>query len=310
MRRFSALLFTAFLVGLIAVMTAGAEQSYTDPTGDGGAGTDITTITVRNDLAGVISIQVASASPIVGNHAVAIAIDADKNQATGADGDEAFMYGGPLVGAAFFSCSSAGCTPTNPPGFSAGAAAANVTEFTFNRSAIGNVSSFNFYAVSISIDPPYINFWDAAPSSGYFTYDLVFPQCSNGIDDDSDGKVDSQDLGCSSPTDENEADDPVNIRLGAATAKPALVKAGRVVTISATTTRVETGQALDSGRVLCTASYPKGKKLRAAGSVVGGKAVCRMKAPLAARGKRVRGVMTVTYQTAKATIPFAFRVAR
>jgi hypothetical protein len=310
MRRFFALLSVASLAAFIAVMSAGAEQSYTDPNGDGGPGTDITSITVRNDQAGVISIQIASASPIVGNHAVAVAIDADKNQATGEGGDEAFMYGGPLVGAAFFNCASGSCVPTNPASFSAGAAAANVTEFRFNRSDIGNVTSFNFYAVSISIDPPYINFWDGAPNSGYFTYDLVFPQCSNGIDDDSDGKVDSQDLGCSSPTDENEADDPVNIRLGAATARPALVKAGRVVIISAPTTRVETSQPLDSGRVLCTASYPPGKKLRAAGSIVGGRAVCRIKAPLAARGKRVRGVMTVTYQTAKATIPFAFRVAR
>lgn len=240
MRRFSALLFVALLAGLITVMTAGAEQSYTDPNGDAGAGTDITTITVRNDQSGLISMQVASASPIVGNHAIAVFIDADKNQATGEGGDEAWMYGGPLVGASFFNCSGGSCAPTNPASFSAGPAGPNVTEFRFNRADIGNVSSFNFYAVSISIDPPNIQFWDDAPDSGYFTYDLVFPQCSNGIDDDSDGTVDAQDLGCSSATDDNEADDPVNVKLGAATARPAVVKAGKVVTISASTTRVET----------------------------------------------------------------------
>lgn len=304
MRRFLVVLFTAFVAAFTVVMTAGAEQSYTDPTGDAGPGTDITSVTVRNDQAGLITIQIASASPIVGNHAVAVFIDADKNPATGDDGLEAWMFGGPLVGSAFFSCSSAGCSETNPPGFSASAAAANVTQFTFNRSAIGNSESFNFDAISLSIDPPNVNFWDLA---GTFTYDLVFPQCGNAKDDDGDGKIDSEDLGCSSATDDNEADDPVNVTLGAAKAKPASPKAGSVAVISARTTRVETGQPVESGRVLCTASYP-GKKLKGSGTVVAGNAVCRIKLPAASKGKTVRGVMTLTYKTASATSKFSFRV--
>jgi len=214
------------------------------------------------------------------------------------------MFGGPLVGAAFFSCSSAGCSESNPAGFGARAAAANVTEFAFNRSAIGNSAGFSFDAVSLSIDPPNLNFWDAA---GTFTYDLAFPQCSNGKDDDGDGTVDSQDLGCSSATDENEADDPVNVRLGAAKAKPAAPKAGSVATVSAPTTRVETGKPLESGSVTCAAAYP-GKKLKGSGSVVAGNAVCKLKLPATARGKTVRGVMTVKYKTASATRPFSFKV--
>lgn len=308
MRRFFALLFTAFVAAFTVVMTASAEQSYTDPTGDAGPGTDIASITVRNDQSGGISIQVASASPIVGNHAIAVFIDADKNPSTGDGGDEAWMYGGPFVGSGFFSCTSGGCSPTNPGSFSVGAAAANVTEFRFNRADIGNVTGFNFVAISISIDPPYLNFWDAAPSSGFFTYDLAFAQCSNGKDDDGDGAVDAQDLGCASATDDNEADDPVNVRLGTAKAKPAVPKAGSVATITAPTTRVETGKPLDGGNVSCTATYAPGKKLRGSGSVVAGNAVCKLKVPVSAAGKKVRGVMTVTYKTAKATSAFAFKV--
>ena len=303
MKRFLAVLSVATVAALTLVLTAGGAQSYTDPGGDAGPGTDITSVTVNNDQAGVISIQVASASPIVGNHAIAVFVDADKNPATGDDGIEAWMFGGPFVGAAFFACNSAGCDEANP-GFGARAAAANVTEFTFNRSGIGNSASFNFDVISISIDPPELNFWDEA---GTYTYDLAFPQCSNGKDDDGDGKVDSQDLGCSSATDENEADDPVNVRLGAAKAKPASPKAGSMATISASTTRVETGQPLESGNVACAASYP-GKKLRGAGSVVGGRAVCKVKLPAGAKGKTVRGTMTVKYKTATATSAFSFRV--
>lgn len=304
MRRFLVVLFTAFVAAFTVVMTAGAEQSYTDPTGDAGPGTDITSVTVRNDQSGLVTIQIASASPIVGNHAVAVFIDADKNPATGDDGTEAWMFGGPLVGAAFFSCSAAGCSESNP-GFGASAVGSNVTEFRFNRSGIGNSASFNFDAISLSIDPPNLNFWDIA---GTFTYDLTFPQCSNGKDDDGDGAVDSADLGCSSATDENEADDPVNVRLGAAKAKPASPRAGTVATISARTTRVETGQALESGNVLCTASYPGGKKLKGSGSVVAGNAVCKLRLPATSRGKTVRGKMTLKYKTASATSAFSFRV--
>lgn len=304
MKRFLAVLFAAAVAAFTVTMTASAEQSYTDPGGDAGPGTDITGITVKNDQAGLITLQVGAANPIVANHAIAVFIDADKNPATGDDGIEAWMYGGPLVGAAFFSCSAGGCNETNPAGFGARAASANVTEFTFNASAIGNSASFNFDAISISIDPSDVNFWDMA---GTFTYDLVYPQCGNGKDDDADGTVDASDLGCSSATDDNEADDPVNVRLGAAKAKPAVPKAGSVVTISAGTTRVETGKPLESGTVSCTAKAA-GKTLRGTGSVVSGNAVCKLKVPVAAKGKPVRGAMTVKYKTATAKSPFSFRV--
>jgi hypothetical protein len=305
MKRFVVVLSAAAVAAFVLAMTTSAAQSYTDPGGDAGVGTDITSIAVNNDQAGVISVQVTSANPIVGNHAVAVFIDADKNPATGDDGDEAWMFGGPLVGAAFFSCSSGGCSLTNPGSFSARAAGPNTTEFRFNRSDIGNSSGFNFTAISISIDPPNVNFWDLA---GAFTYDLVFPQCSNGRDDDGDGTVDAQDLGCSAPTDENEADDPVNVRLGAAKVRPAAPRAGSVATITALTTRIETGKPLESGSVSCVATYAGGKKLRGSGSVVAGNAVCRLRLPAGTRGRAVRGAMTVGYKTAKASSAFSFRV--
>jgi hypothetical protein len=263
---------------------------------------------VRNDQAGLITIQVGTANPIVGNHAMAVFINADKNRSTGGDGDEYWMVGGPDVGVGFFAWNGSSFALTNPASFSVGAAAANVTEFRFNRADIGNVTGFEFVVISVSFDGDQIKFWDAAPNSGYFTYDLSFPQCSNGKDDDGDGKTDSQDLGCSSTTDDNEADDPVTIRLGAAKVVPARPKAGKTVVVSVPTTRVETSQPLDGGTVACTAKVA-GKTLKGSGSVASGKAVCRFKVPAKTKGKTVRGTVVVTYQTATARAAFAFKVA-
>ena len=98
-------LFAALAVTLAVSASAVADQSYTDPGGDAGVGTDIVGATVRNDISsGTITIQVASANPIVANHAVAIFIDADRNLSTGDQGDDYWMYGGPATGIAFFAC--------------------------------------------------------------------------------------------------------------------------------------------------------------------------------------------------------------
>ncbi|MGL6279567.1 MAG: hypothetical protein ACRC50_08455, partial [Gaiella sp.] len=176
MRRALGILLLGAVFVLAATSAALADQSYTDANGDGGAGTDITTVTVRSSASGRVTMQLASASPIVANHAVAVFVDADKNQSTGGQGDEYWMFGGPLVGAAFFAWNGSDWVRTNPSGFYAGAAASNVTEFAFDKADIGNVDSFNFVAVSISIDPPEVNFWDAAPDRGYWTYQITAAQ--------------------------------------------------------------------------------------------------------------------------------------
>jgi hypothetical protein len=44
---------------------------------------------------------------------------------------------------------------------------------------------------------------DAAPTDAPAP-DAMLPACSNGIDDDCDGKIDMDDPGCSSPNDNNE----------------------------------------------------------------------------------------------------------
>src|SRR5262245_34800020 len=117
------LLVAVAAVAALAVMSTGAalaEQSYPDGTGDAGAGTDISSITVRNDQSGAVSIQVGVVNPIVDNHGLIVFIDADKNQSTGGDGDEFIMLGGPLIGSVFLAWNGSGFVPASPPGFARG----------------------------------------------------------------------------------------------------------------------------------------------------------------------------------------------
>jgi hypothetical protein len=293
---------------------ASADQTYSDATGDAGAATDLASMTVRNDLAGLITIQITTASPIVPNHVFVLGIDSDKNSATGDDGDDYWFYGGPILGTGFFKWNGSGYSEVSPPSFRAGTTSASTAVFSISRADLGNTNGFRFWVATASLDQGsagyQLKFWDFAPEAGTFTYDLAYPQCANGRDDDGDGKVDAQDLGCSGQTDDNESDDPVSIRLATATVSPAHPRAGSIVTVTTATTRVETNQPLDGGTVSCSARIVGGKAVRGSGSVVAGKAQCRLKVPASAKGKAVRGALAVTYQTASASAPFSFKVAK
>jgi hypothetical protein len=164
----------ALVLMLTLVSSAAADQTYTDPQGDGKVGTDVATIVVKNDASGNILIDVTSVNPVVANHAIAIFIDADRNTSTGSSfGDDFWFYGGPAVGAAFFAWNGSQFAPTSPGSFSAGQVGTNTSEFRINKADLGNTSAFNFVAISISIDPPNVNFWDSAPDTGEFTYTLT-----------------------------------------------------------------------------------------------------------------------------------------
>jgi hypothetical protein len=172
------LILTVAASALAAASSAGADQSYSDPRGDAGVGTDIIALTVRNDSAGNLSIQVASASPIVPNHAIAIFVDTDRNASTGSPtGDEYVMFGGPATGVTFGVWNGSQLAGASPPSFSVGAVASNITEFRINKTDLGNVSSFNFVGVSVSLDPPdpNLHFWDVAPNAGKYSYTLSGP---------------------------------------------------------------------------------------------------------------------------------------
>lgn len=294
---------------LVAAGVAGADQSYTDPSGDAPAGTaDIVGTSIGNDPTGMISIKVTTAAPLGPTDAVFLYVDADKNAGTGAgsSGRDYLWIGTPVVGVL---TAWDGSTFVPQPGKGTVVPSGNVLTFSINRADLGNTSGFDFFAASFNLvgeGTP----GDEAPDVGAYIYDLVFPQCSNGKDDDGDGKIDGQDRGCSSTTDDNESDDPVHVKLGVAKTTPLHPKAGGRAIVSAAATRVETKQALDSGTVACSGRVAGGAALRGAGTLVSGRAQCAFKIPKTAKGKTVRGKITLNYQSAPpATTPFAFKTA-
>ena len=278
----------------VASPTAAEEQGYTDPNGDGGAGTDITNLTVRNDASsGVISIQVVSASAVVANHAIAIYIDSDRNQSTGRDGDEYWMFGGPLVGTAFFAWNGSAWAETNPASFSAAQVGGNINEFRFNKADIGNVSGFNFVAVSISIDPPKINFWDAAPDRGYYSYDLTTPPPPP----------------TTTPTTPAPLTPPAVVKpvIGKPVAAPLAAVAGRRMTVTFPVTRSDTGAPLKTGTMICDPSV-SGKVLRHAESFNGGNARLSFLVPATAKGKQLKVKVTIKTAGQSATRVATYRI--
>ena len=298
-------------VVLVAAGVAGADQSYTDPAGDADIGTDLIGAVISNDAAGTITIKISTVNPLVSNHVIFLLLDADKNSATGVPGVGAdfAMYAFPNGFGRFGTWSGSTFVTSSPATFRV-SATGSTQQFMINRTDLRNTAGFNFAVSSLSVDSGDLNYWDSMPDAGLLGYDLVIPQCSNGKDDDGDGKIDTQDLGCSSPADDNESDDPVHVKLGAAKTTPLHPKAGGKAIVSAAATRVETSQPLDSGSVACSGKVAGGAALRGAGSLASGRAQCAFKIPKTAKAKMVRGKITVTYQTAPpATTPFAFKTA-
>ena len=268
------------VAALAMTASAGADQSYTDPVGDAGVGTDLVGVTVRNDPgSGLISIQVASANPVVANHAVAIFIDADRNQATGDHGDDYWMFGGPVVGAAFYATpNTSTMTPVSSSSFQVGQVAANMSEFRFNKSDIGNVSGFNFWVASISIDPPNINFWDGAPDSGYWSYDLAVPPPPA--------------VTTPTPPVQAPAQPVVKPKIGAPMTAPAVPVAGKRFTVSFSVVRSDTGAPLKTGTMICDPSVA-GKVIPHAESFKNGTAKLSFMVPKTAKGKPLKVKVTI-----------------
>jgi len=298
---------SAALLSLVVATAALSDSINTDPIGDAtGGAPDITQVVASNDVAGVITLRVTTVAPIVDASLVGIDLDTDSNQATGGGGAEYGLIAGTggfgllkWDGTNFVAATAPSLTMTR---------SGNVIEFRINRQDIGNVERFGFAAFTVIFDAAdkYLG-EDDAPDGGVYIYALALTQCANGKDDDGDGKIDGADLGCSSPADNNESDDPVTLKAGKPVALPAKARAGKLVIVGVPVVRVETGKPISSGTVKCAAKIGT-KRLPGAGGVDTGFALCGFKVPVKAKGKVVRGTITVTVQGTRKVIPFSFKV--
>jgi len=292
---------------LVAAGASIADTTNADPTGDAkGGAPDITQVITSNDAAGTITFQITTVAPLIDTSDIGVALDTDSNPGTGAGGAEYFLIAF-TNGFAIAKWNGTTFTVATAPSLSM-TRSGNVVTFKINRSDIGNPDRFGFSAFTENYDAA-DNFLggDDAPDGGLYQYALTFTQCANGKDDDGDGKIDGNDLGCSSPTDNLESDDPVTLKASKAVTVPAKPKAGKVVVVGAAVLRMETGAGIPSGTVKCAARVGT-KALPGSGKVGSGVAACKFTLPKTSKGKTVRGTITVTFKAKTATVPFAFKV--
>ena len=172
------LIAVAALAGAaVAIPSAGAitapPVSFSDPTGDAGTAPDITAISVTNDDHGQYTITLTFASPYSNTSGAAILFDTDQNGSTGdAFGAEYLLEDDHASHSFDLSVWQNGAWQTTPE-TTAGVTIANDNmsiTFFVNKSEIGNVTKFNFVALSVEGDGS-TGHYDIAPSgSGDFTY--------------------------------------------------------------------------------------------------------------------------------------------
>ena len=288
MERSLAALVVALAIAALAAGAAGADASFDDPVGDNqGVAPDITTVRVSNTPDGNITFQITIANyeallPPPGARAhVSLYFDLDKNSDTGEFGNEAVaVFVNLLVnkGAVNFWRWDGSALVDVPETNMSSSLSEGVLRFTINRSELLDVTGFGFSVQALTFVDGVGPRFDYAPDGGEpWIYDLVFPP----------------------PPPPLSATRPVGT--------PTRPVAGRKFTVRAVVTRSDTGEAVTAGSVTCAARVGAAR-LRAEGRLRAGRAQCVMAVPPKARGKTLRGSMTVRAAGASVMTRYSFRV--
>ena len=278
---------TAALGGLVWAASGLADEAFVDPTGDqravfgGGAevanaAPDIARVEVSNGQDGVVTFRVtiANYAELPPNTFIAVFFDLDRNVDTGDLGDEAQIGWSPASGITFERWDGSRMVAV-PAGAIVASFASGVFTLEVPRSDLNGVASFDFLIGTSALVNEFLG-TDVAPLLGaHWTYNLV--------------------LGA------------LTLRTSSLTASPVRPVAGKRFTVSTAVTRTDTRTIVRAGSVSCTATVG-GTKLRARGSFAGGRARCVMTVPSRARGKRLRGSLTVGAEDVSVRRAYSFRV--
>jgi len=279
----SMLALAVLALSLLAAGAALADARYTDPAGDSGGAPDITAVTAANDAAGNITFTVATNQPaLAGDAALAIVFDTDMNSSTGGNGAE-FLLVANSRGLEFRRYD--GSQFVNAGAASASMSYANgLLTFKVNKSDLGNVGSFVFYAFTLQFDSSgeVVAADDAPDGTGVYLYVLTTPPPP-------------------------PPPPPLTLRASAPFAVPVKPAAGKAFSVRVGVTRGDTNAPLAAGVATCKVTVGL-KPLRAVGTVRAGKASCSMIVPKTAHGKMLRGTIKVTFKNVSVTKSFAYRV--
>lgn len=271
------LLVVVAALGVAAAMAQAGEKAYVDATGDSGTAPDLGNVVVT-DSNGLLVFKVDGT--LVPSSAIQIYIDADRNQATGDDGDELFL----AVfmeedGKSFYDAERWGGSKWEDATFDVSSQTfPGREEIGFNASAAGLTGTFDFVLRSVKLVADAVEGRDRAPDS-------IVPW--------------SYTLAAATTT-------SAKAFLGKPTFTPLRPVAGKPVTVRAAARRG--GLPVTSGLTTCTAQV-KGKTIRGRGSVANGFATCRLVVPRGTSRTTARGSITIGSDAEAVTQTFSFRIA-
>jgi hypothetical protein len=275
--------------------TAANRVTFEDSTGEDAQGPDITTVVLSNDDRGALTwvVNVPNRPALTGDMAFLIFINSDSNSATGDPqlfgSDYILELDGPISGPAqvgLFRWDGTDFTISGVPQTSLIFGYANgAMTIRLNASELGNTRRLQFLVLALTglvltpdgqLDDTNARF-DAAPDAGrgMYSFDVRLT--------------------------------PARLVVRSFGTRPLTPRAGRPFSVFVTFARSD-GTPPTAPSVTCRATLG-GRALSASGSsVTGGRATCRWALPASARGKTIRGTVTVRAGGLRASRSFARRV--
>jgi hypothetical protein len=267
-------------------VAAANSQTFQDSTAERPDAPDITTIVVSNTNTGELSFKINPFARVTDDMLIGIDVDTDANSATG-DPDTGADYAIELFrGAAnLFRWDGTNFSrrQNDPP-------QATLTfsgpEIKINTSELGNTTHLKFDAIvitGIAVDSSgELDFTNAradiAPDVGHGLYDFPVKAA------------------------------PLKLVAKTFALSPRRPEAGRALTASLTVARNDTGATLKGGAVTCAASVGGARIAVRVHRFVGSQARCAWTVPGSARGKPLRGSITVVFEGKRITRSFAATV--
>ncbi len=278
----------------IPAVIAANSQNYQDSTGEDATAPDITTLTVSNDDAGIISFRVNVPNrPTLGQDMViTLFVDTDAKDATGSQDLPGIDYAIELARgeANLFKWDGTGFTRRigDPSAVTLNFSYQGGVTIRISAAELGNTKRFEFLAIvesGIVVDPitgdlDFTNSkGDAAPGggAGFFPYTV------------------------------NIAKPTLVVR--GVTTSPSAPKAGKTFTLRMTAARSDTGAVLQNGRVTCVGRAGTARLRAQLARVQGGAVVCTWLIPASAKGKTFKGSVTVVFEGLRVSRSISRKIA-
>jgi len=288
------LLLGALLVGAPSALggaarTAANSSTFTDSVGEDAAAPDITSIAVSNDDAGNLTFQVniSNRPALTPDMIIIVYLDTDQNSTTGLSTALGADY---LV---FLAPGEVDLLQWNGSDFVLAPSQASLTYAysatgaTIHVSAadLGKTKSFKFGVRADSgwVVSPTGEFDDTNvrsdlapdPNHGFFSYDVLTK---------------------------------LVLSVTALTTSPKPAKAGRTFSVLLAATENDTGGPVQTGTVVCAASLAGKRAVAVTHVVANGVATCVWRIPKTAKGRIIRGTITLAVQGTRVTRPFSARL--